>query len=121
LNQNRIVIMQGVELGSDIRCKEVKNRQNFWGNVESRCRPSSLRSFSLLLVLALFGALVAFVSVGGWGIGGFRRFNLRQPCQPCEETLISSWPNGSAKTLPSKYETISEIYSTYDQTPGLDH
>jgi len=118
-------MMRTVELGSDVRLKRVQSGHGICGDTESWCRPSYLRSISLVLVLALFGALVAFVSVGGWGIGGFRRLNVRQPCQLCMETPARALPvtsyESTPNTLPLKYESIAEIYSTYNQTPGLDH
>jgi len=117
--------MRTVELGSDVRRMRVQSGHGICGDTESWCSPSILRSFSLVLVLALFGALAAFVSIGGWGIGGFRRLNVRQPCQLCKETAAGTLPvtsyESTAKALPLRYESIAEIYATYNQTPGLDH
>jgi len=118
--------MQTVELGSEMRSKRVQSGHGICGDIQSRCGPSSLRSFSMVLALTLFGALVAFVSAGGWGINGVRKLSDRQSCQPCEETWATTSNESkskisSAQTLPLEYESISEIYSTYNQTPGLDH
>jgi len=58
-------------------------------------------------------------------VGGFRRLNVRQPVQLCKETAAGTLPvtsyESTTKTLPLRYESIAEIYATYNQTPGLDH
>jgi len=83
----------------------IKNRATQNG-VEERGRLSSLQGFCsfLMLFYVLFGIQVAFLWICGLDIGAHWRETPR-----------------SHRTAFTKWESISDIYSTYNQTPGLDH
>jgi len=100
----------------------------------------------VLLPLALLAVLVlvTFVSLSESQIAGdIRGMVFPFACEPCNYTMVTTSPYigfksvsdlssakkyesicnlSSTKSLPgTMWETISDIYSTYDEAPGLDH
>jgi len=96
-----------------------KNGCGVSGYLESICSSSFLRNLSFVVGTGLFVALLGFVSHTRSGFGGFKKVKYRQTYEPCTDALLRT--NSPNITLPDKYESISSIYCSYNQTPGLDH